>query len=254
MLPNFARKVFYSLHSRQGPARFLADMMSWGFMTTVKLTGMKPPQDITPLTIVSHRHKFVYIGIPKIATRSFRTLFYDENIEKFQCEIFETRAAFLNVLQENKDYYKFSFVRNPYARILSCYNSKIGHHDLSLLKRARIMSFYKGLKPGMSFLEFARWLNTNEGSDVCADRHWMSQHKFLYDENGAPLFDTLGRYEHLHEDLNKILSQIGIEDLELPHKGWISKSESYRQSYNAETRELIAQRYEKDLSTFGFDY
>ncbi len=250
MLPNFARKVFYTLHDSPGAGRGMADALCHGFMAGVKGFGVKPPYDRTPLTLISHKYKFIYIGIPKTATRSFRSYFYDEHKADYKAEMHETRGGFEKALRKYKDYYKFSFVRHPVYRTLSCYQSKIAHGDLSLLKRARILSFYPGLEPGMSFHDFVRWLNSAEGSDTQADRHWMSQYKFLYDENGAKLCDFVGRYEHLESDLELVRRTLGLPDFMLPRVGWISHSED---QVNPDTRNLIEQRYAKDYHLFGFD-
>ena len=254
MLPNFARNIFYNLHKSEGFPRVIANFMSWSFMAGVKISGTKPPMDLTPLTLISHRYKFVYIGIPKVATRSFKTHFQDIHREKYGTEIRETKTGFKKALEEYPDYFRFSFVRNPWARTLSCYNSKIGHEDLSLLKRARILSFYKDLEPGMSFRAFAEWLNGEEGRDECADRHWMSQHRFLYRDDGAELCRFVGRYENLQADLDKVMEMIGAPKAELSREGWVSDAQAYRDHYDGTAQNLIARRYARDIELFGYEF
>ena len=138
MLPASLRKIFYKLHSSNGLARKIADMMSWLFMTIVRLLRIPPPHDKSPLTIVSHKYKFIYIGIPKTATRSFVKALYHDGKDIYESEVFETKRDYKRILERHSNYFKFSFTRHPYDRALSCYNSKIGHDDLSLLKKARI--------------------------------------------------------------------------------------------------------------------
>ena len=254
MLPNFARHIFYKLHhTERGPGRWLANAMSYGFMGYVRLTGRKPKMDMTPLLIISHKYKFIYIGIPKTATRSMRDAFHGDNASRYGTEIYETRPAFFKALEDYPDYYKFSFVRNPYARVLSCYNSKIGHKDLSLLKRARILSFYKGLEAGMRFEDFAKWLNTEEGQDQCADRHWMSQNRFLY-MDGQSICDFIGKYENLEQDLETLAGKIGITPPTLSKGGWISGASNYHDIYDDQTRDLIAKRYARDIELFNYKF
>ena len=249
MLSNGLRRQFYKLHSGNGAARLIADSASWAFMTGVKLLRIPPPFDLTPLTVISHRHQFIYIGIPKVATRSFRDFFVSDAAVELEIEVVETHSKYQEILSKYSDYYKFSFVRNPLDRILSCYNSKIGHDDLSLLKRARIMSFYKGLRAGMDFDEFAEWLCSNEGRDECADRHWMSQHRFLHDQNGAPLCDFVGRYETLDKDVDKVCKTLNIKPISLPQSGWISPEKPV---ISTRTATLLRKRYVQDYKLFGY--
>ena len=257
MLSKSLRKIFYTLRQDSGPARWLADAIALGFMYGVKLTGIKPPYDLTPLTLVSHSHRFIYIGIPKTATRSLRDALCHENSPVQDVELAETKTAFRRILRDNPAYFTFSFVRNPYARALSCYNSKIGHPSLSLLKRARIMSFYNNLGPEMTFADFARWLNTQEGQDDCADRHWLSQHRFLYDvlyDGERCICDFIGYHERLETDLQAVMDRLGLEVPELPQSGWISGADAYHKHYDDETRDLITKRYARDLELFGYGF
>ncbi len=252
MLPKPIRKIYYWI-SHQGKIGFYTvNAFNYAFMHGVKLLGIKAKKDLTCLTVISHKHKFIYIGIPKTATRSFMKLFEKEQ-ENYEADWFETAADFKKILENYPDYFTFSFTRNPYARALSCYNSKV--LDAVPGKQARIMSFYKNLKPGMSFNEFAVWLNTEEGSDSFADRHWLSQHEFLYNNKDNAICDFVGQYENLDKDWETICKKIGIQHTPLPHKGFKSEAnKSYKDVYSDTAKEEIAKRYAKDLKLFKYHF
>ena len=65
MLPKPVRAVFYWI-LRSGPiGRFIADSIAWVFYWYVKILQIPPKQDIAGITVISHKYKFIFFGIPK---------------------------------------------------------------------------------------------------------------------------------------------------------------------------------------------
>jgi hypothetical protein len=103
----------------------------------------------------------------------------------------------------------------------------------------------------MSFENFCKWLNSDEGLDQRADRHWMSQYRFLYDGvTDQPLCDCVGRYETLDNDLKTICEAIGIDIIRLGRDGWVSNKSVANMT--DKSMSLIEKRYARDYEAFNY--
>ena len=142
-----------------------------------------------------------------------------------------------------------AFKRNPYTRIVSCWLNKV------LAPYAANESYfrkYQGLTHGMSFPDFAEWLNTDAGSDRKADRHWMSQHPML---EGV---DTLLQFEDLHGSVGVL----GLDPTLLSHrnpqaemtKGGGVKPRAPIDWYDERAFRHISTRYADDLRRLGYGF
>ncbi len=116
---------------------------------------------------------------------------------------------------EAREYFRFAFLRHPAERAFSFWADK---HTLARTDRDAFRWFirpYHGLRTGMSFPEFCRWLATPFGADAFADRHWLSQHVQLRDASGRPP-DFLGRAERLDADWRAVCERLGLPPRALP--------------------------------------
>jgi hypothetical protein len=141
-----------------------------------------------------------------------------------------------------------AFKRNPYTRIVSCWLNKIvavDEDDTGILLR------YPDLK-GMSFPEFAAWLNTSAGKDHNADPHWRSQvtmlggvHRLLRFEKLPTPVAELGLDPHLLTHRNsskKMMQRAGMEHRPL------------MDYYDRASYEAITRRYAADLKELKYEY
>ena len=206
--------------------------------------------------VVSEQFNWVYIGIPLTGTRSILSAL--------------RKSPEINVLQlkanphvylanrTNNNLKAFSIVRNPWSRVVSCYNKKI--LNANSLAKLYFLSRYRGLRPMMSFDDFVSWLVSDEGSDDKADPHWLSQWQFLYKEDGIALYDYLGNLETLTEDITQIFNETSTPVPEIPRRRASTDMpvqplhSSYREYYTDATKEMVEQRYAKDLELFSYTF
>ncbi|MDB4409385.1 hypothetical protein N9235_01035 [Gammaproteobacteria bacterium] len=106
------------------------------------------------------------------------------------------------------------------------------HHQHDLVKNLR------------SFEKYIKWRCTEEVK---------FQKDFIYSVDGKLLVDFVGRFESVDTDFGEICSRIGITAPRLPKRN-ISNTEPYQQFYNEETRELVRQTFDADITLFGYDF
>ena len=78
--------------------------------------------------MISHKHKFIFIHIPKCAGCSLK----EHLVKNSDNKLINSGHESLDVLLKNfslktEDYYKFTFVRNPWDRIVSLYFFWLNH-------------------------------------------------------------------------------------------------------------------------------
>lgn len=216
---------------------------------------------------VSEDHRFVYAVTPKVACTSVKTALlplFDKDPaeagERGQAHKMLARAgAIVNGEQfmarlENRyrEYFKFSFVRNPYDRLVSCYYSKINPRIVGIDQEPHAGV---ALRPGMSFREFteAVCMIPDEKSNV----HFRSQHLTLYDygADGGSLVDFIGRFENMEEDFSQVAQRLGV-DPNLPHSNPSKRREQrdYRGYYDEKLARMVGERYRADCELFGYSF
>lgn len=143
----------------------------------------------------------------------------------------------LTVTKEQFDsYYKFTFVRNPWARAFSWYKNVI---------RDEIHQRDLGITAQTSFTEFLRQY---AGKDLLKPQtHWLKSF------DGSIPMDYVGRFENLTEDFETICKEMGIPPIELPHriKG---ESSDYRTGYDGESAAIIADVYQEEIELFSYSF
>lgn len=141
--------------------------------------------------------------------------------------------------------FKFTFVRNPWSRIVSTFEDK----TKKVISTKWEHPFYKKYK-NHSFKDFVAEINKLDIDSENCDNHIRLQVNQI-DFNHL---DFLGRFENLQQDFDKIcLNFKNIKESKLPHKNK-SSLEHYTEYYDNETRQIVAEKYAKDIEYFGYEF
>lgn len=202
--------------------------------------------------IISHSLRFIFISNPKTGTTSIEAALEQYQDEPLLNEVSKTgyytrRHMPAHDLRQTIDhsawneYFKFSFVRNPWDWFVSS-------HFYNRGKAGKICRVDRPFTED-EIMESHHFLRSYRGVEW---EDFTSQHAYICDRQGQVLTDFLGHFESLQEDFEKVQSVIGC-DVELPHVN-SSIHHYYKEYYNCETRELLHRLYRRDIDIFGYEF
>ncbi len=124
--------------------------------------------------------------------------------------------------------FRFTIERNPWDRQVSLY-------------------YWRNRTPE-GRPSFDAWLRDESNSKLLDN--WQ-----IYTIDDAVVADRVLRFENLAEDLKKLSSDLDLPMAPLPHaKVGHRPKANYRTMYTAETRDLVASWYRREIETFGYDF
>lgn len=148
------------------------------------------------------------------------------------------------------EYFSFAFVRDPFARLVSCYRDKILWEPTSRVYPTPYFDVYPFRMPtNMPFPEFVR--RVVRIPDRLADRHFKSQHAHLY-VRGARLVQFVGRIERLAEDWRTIAERFDFQRTLGRSHATAPSDEDYRAWYTPALVDTVYARYREDFETLGY--
>tara|TARA_Y100000004_G_C8839070_1_gene379666 strand:- start:42 stop:563 length:522 start_codon:yes stop_codon:yes gene_type:complete len=173
--------------------------------------------------MINHKHKVLFIHVIKTGGTSIAAAL---NMKQFH----GSATTIRKLVGEDiwNDYFKFTFVRNPYEKIVSQYH-------------------YNAHKWGFKDSTFEEYIKAwNAGKRIST---YPQSHLSYINEK----LDFIGRFENLQQDFNIVCDKIGIPQQQLPHKNK-SKHKHYTEYYDDKLKEIVAERYAKDLVHFGYSF
>jgi hypothetical protein len=213
--------------------------------------------------IISHKHKFIYFKTMKVAGTSTEVLLknfcgntdivanayssknwpgsshYSPHItatgikNKFGDKIFNS-------------YFKFMTVRNPWDRVVSYF-----FHMKAKGKHCKRYQKYK-------IDEFSEFVAELVGPRPRPNTGKLASYYSWSEVDGKFILDDYIRYENLENDTLRILNKLNINynNITYPHMNTYQRKSNkhYTEYYDDETRQIVAEKYAKDIEYFGYEF
>ena len=233
---------------------------------------------------ISHKHKFIFIACPKTASTSVRLSFlpfsdiiseknektnkyhgkyhdlYDEKFSDPHIKALDLRKKFIENNWNWEDYKILGFVRNPWDREVSHFEFKkryVEKCDNGEIKNNEYADDCRLLLEKCDW-DFKKFIQNHFMMESC--------YKWFCDENEKLIISHPSKMENLQEDFSKFMIDVNLPNVQLGHRGLSGRVEThdddiesgkkihYTEYYDDETRQIVTERYAKDIEYFGYKF
>lgn len=129
--------------------------------------------------------------------------------------------------------YIFTTVRNPYSRAVSLFK-------------------HRSWNASQTFNDFCNAIKREEYPSKCAKWHSSSLTEHIVDNDHLKV-DFVIKLENIQEDFDTVCDKIGVAKKQLPHANK-SRHRHYTEYYDQETKQIIEEKYAKDIEYFGYKF
>ncbi len=131
-----------------------------------------------------------------------------------------------------KSYFIFTFIRNPYDRIVSGWNYVNNWNT-----------------------PFKNYININYGTNAYDYWHvFMTQSRHIIDTNGKINAGFIGKFENLENDLKEVLLKIGFNRIiHVPFKKNSKKHDNYLTYYKNDEKDIVYKLMKEDFDNFDYE-
>ena len=184
--------------------------------------------------MINDKYKFIFIHPNRCGGNSVE-YFFQNYIKTDHTTLKKYQKKYPN---KYSNYFKFGFARNPFDRLVSLYHGRVQGKMVPIDDELAKYSFKESVKLG----------------DKGVMKYCKSFTDFWFtNKNGYIAMHFIGRFENYQKDFNRVCKYLRIPQQKLPHKNK-SKHKHYTEYYDDEAREIVAEKYAKDIEYFGYKF
>ena len=243
--------------------------------------------------MIDHGNKFIQVKISKCASttiqhslnRNFRKETGDYPVLPLELDIRRLNGQWvphfhlldqINIIekglfQDSKKYFKFTFVRNPWDRLVSYYfyatrfkdginpntQKPLPHQNLYKLSFKEFIMNLEEIKMNTNWVLEDTLQNAPQLKKLLDNKSFYNNcYDWISDEDGKMLpMDFIGKVENLTEDFNKLAKLLNSPISKVPlHKQNVSKHQHYTTYYDKDMIQIVKKLFEKDIETFKYKF
>ena len=205
---------------------------------------------------VMHDKKLIYVANSKVASSSIKASMLHLEPQESYHEVHRAARRYdndeMNIRRDAyPGFFRFTFVRNPFRRVLSCYENKY-HTDKETRSAVSPDLYYDDyllgyIKKDRGFPTFVRRISRIPS--FLSDRHFVNQ-SYLLSEKGVPVYDFWGKMEELPEAYENIRKKYNLG--ELPHYNKAT-NRNWMDAYDEKTARIVYKMYRRDIEEYGYE-
>lgn len=199
----------------------------------------------------SNEHNFIWYRTAKCGTRTVLQYIKDNGSSSI--------SRYKMQYQSNwNDYFQFTFVRNPWERLVSVYFSKFGKLKISPIQNKTDLRFFLRerhdfmrqlkFKRVPTFAQFVRQLQ--KPKMIQRNAHWAPLCSLIRFEN----LDFIGRMENFEEDLKYITYKSHLKKTTIQHINRCRYKKHYSEFYNENLKNIVSRLYKHDIYHFNYKF
>lgn len=223
-----------------------------------------PTQTVDYVSNISDRFRYFYLANPKVASTGILRALQSAEVDGDQSRIPEfvhdrgaspllsfsnTTLSPEHILTAGR-VFRFTYVRNPFTRILSAYIEKIETEEAERERLLPTLGLAPDRKP--TLLEFLRAIQAQR--DDWRDIHWTTQSRLIQANNID--YSFIGRFESFAASFPVVLDRLGIDrsHYEAERKPQHATNANARvlEYIGPAEREAIVAIYHADFSAFAY--
>lgn len=192
------------------------------------------------------QRRCIFVHIPKAAGISVGYALFGRHTGN-HATVADYQLAFSR--QEFEQFFTFTFVRNPWDRLVSAYHflKNGGRNENDRRWAEANLAGFDG------FEDFVRgWVNRR---NIHTALHFMPQCRFItLPGRAGPQVDFVGSLENIEADFARVCQRLGCAAELTCDNRTAGRQGDYRSYYDDRTREIVAGAYREDLDLLGYDF